>query len=64
MVEQFSWLLISDIHLRKTQDTWGQSVVLQDLVRSVRDRFANVAGPSFVIVSGDLAFSGVLRNIA
>ena len=58
MVEQFSWLLVSDFHLRKTQDTWAQSVVLQDLVRSAQDRFGNGNGPSFVIVSGDLAFSG------
>ena len=58
MVEEFSWLLVSDIHLRKTQDRWAQSVVLQDLVRSVKERFGNGSGPSFVIVSGDLAFSG------
>jgi hypothetical protein len=58
VVEQFSWLLVSDIHLRKTQDTWAQSVVLKDLVSSVTDRFGGGNGPAFVIVSGDLAFSG------
>jgi len=58
MVEQFSWLLISDIHLRKTVDTWAQSVVLEDLVRSVTERFGGDGGPSFLIVSGDLSFSG------
>jgi hypothetical protein len=58
VVEQFSWLLVSDIHLRQTHDTWSQSVVLRDLVRSVGERFKNGDGPSFVIVSGDLAFSG------
>lgn len=58
MVEQFSWLLVSDIHLRKTQDTWAQSVVLKDLVSSVTERFGGGDGPYFLIVSGDLAFSG------
>jgi predicted MPP superfamily phosphohydrolase len=58
VVERFSWLLVSDIHLRKTQDTWAQSVVLQDLVRSVKERYGDGNGPLFVIVSGDLAFSG------
>lgn len=58
MVEQFSWLLVSDIHLRKTQDTWAQSVVLKDLVNSVKERFGGGNGPNFLLVSGDLAFSG------
>ncbi len=58
MVEQFSWLLVSDIHLRKTQDTWAQSVVLKDLVSSVTERFGGGNGPHFLLVSGDLAFSG------
>ena len=58
MVERFSWLLVSDIHLRKTYDTWAQSVVLKDLVSSVTERFGGGNGPSFMIVSGDLAFSG------
>jgi hypothetical protein len=58
MVEQFSWILVSDIHLRNTQDTWAQSVVLKDLVSSVTERFGDGNGPSFMIVSGDLAFAG------
>jgi predicted phosphodiesterase len=59
--ERFGWLHISDLHLRADVDTWAQNVVLRDLVRDLQQRRERLK-PSFVIVSGDLAFSGQERE--
>lgn len=57
MIERFGWLHISDLHLKAEPDTWGQNVVLRELVEDVASRAQKVS-PEFIIVSGDLAFSG------
>jgi hypothetical protein len=62
VVDRFSWLLVSDIHLKATNDPWSQKVVLRDLVRSVEARLRDGNVPSFVIVSGDLAYSGIAEE--
>jgi hypothetical protein len=64
VVERFSWLLVSDFHLKQTHDTSAQSVVLRDLIRSVGDRVKNTEGPLFVIVSGDLVYNGAPEQTA
>lgn len=56
MFERFSWLLISDLHLRATTDQWSQNVALREMVRDIEEK--RDRRPRFVIVSGDLAFSG------
>jgi predicted phosphodiesterase len=57
-----SWLHISDIHLRP-RDAWSQDVVLtemcDDIARQRRERAAD-----FILVSGDLAFSGKAEEYA
>ena len=58
MIEQISWLHISDLHLKADIDTWSQNVVLREFLDDVGRRIAEGSKPEFVIVSGDLAFSG------
>jgi predicted phosphodiesterase len=51
-----TWLHISDLHLR-TGTAWEQDVVLRALCDDVAQR-ANVTTIDFVLVNGDIAFSG------
>jgi predicted MPP superfamily phosphohydrolase len=57
-MEPFCWLHISDLHLRANIDTWGQNVVLRDTVRDIKTQLAHFPTIEFIVVSGDLAFSG------
>ncbi len=51
-----TWLHISDIHLQPTQ-AWAQDVVLRAMCDDIASRHAALT-PDFVILSGDLAYSG------
>ena len=57
-VNEFSWLLISDLHLKSDYATWSQSVVLRDMVRDIKRRSEEHPTIQFIIVSGDLAYAG------
>jgi len=57
-MNKFSWLLISDLHLKSDYATWNQSVVLRDLVRDIQNRTDDHPTVKFIIVSGDLAHGG------
>jgi UDP-2,3-diacylglucosamine pyrophosphatase LpxH len=57
-MKAFSWLLISDLHLKDDRDPWSQNVALRDLVRDIEVRRTDFTNVQFIIVSGDLAFSG------
>ena len=50
------WLHISDIHMRP-RDAWSQDVVLRAMCEDVERQRADLA-IDFVLVSGDLAYSG------
>ena len=52
-----SWLQISDIHMRR-RDEWSQDVILCALTTSISDAAIENGGFDFVLVTGDLAFSG------
>lgn len=54
----FSWLLISDLHLKFNLETWSQKVVLREMVRDIEKRKDGFRNVQFIVVSGDLAFSG------
>lgn len=56
-MEQLRWLHISDLHLRSSGDTFSQSVAMAALVEDVKTRLAG-SPPAFVVVTGDVAFSG------
>ncbi|MFC1533649.1 metallophosphoesterase family protein [Thermodesulfobacteriota bacterium] len=63
MIERLSWLHISDLHLKAELDNWGQSVVLRELIKDVSSRIQDhEIKPQFIIVSGDLAYSGADRE--
>ena len=51
------WLHISDIHLR-SEKTWSQDVVLGAICKNVGEQRAAGNLLDFVIVTGDIAFSG------
>ena len=57
-MSNFSWLLISDLHLKSEHTTWSQNVVLRDMVRDIEQKQQGFANINFVIVSGDLAHGG------
>lgn len=57
-MQEFSWLLISDLHLKSSHNTWSQNVVLRDMVNDIASRLDHISNLSFIIVSGDLAHSG------
>ncbi|MDC0935217.1 metallophosphoesterase [Pirellulales bacterium] len=54
----FSWLLISDLHLKATRDTWDQNVVLREMVRDIERQVSSHPKIEFLVVSGDLAHAG------
>jgi predicted phosphodiesterase len=56
------WLHISDIHMRP-RDAWSQDVVLQALADDIQRRRRDNL-PDFILVSGDLAFSGKAEEYA
>jgi 3',5'-cyclic AMP phosphodiesterase CpdA len=55
-----TWLHLSDFHFRTDeQHVWNENIVLEALLDDVRGRMAEDGlYPDFVVVSGDLAFSG------
>lgn len=52
-----SWLHISDIHMR-VRDAWSQDVVLKSMCEHIRQQRAQGTAADFIMVTGDLAFSG------
>lgn len=56
-----SWLHISDIHMR-VRDEWSQDVVLSAMCEHIRHQRDRIASLDFILVTGDLAFSGNARE--
>ena len=52
-----SWLHISDFHLQEGQE-WSQDVVLREMCRHIEELRETDADVDFVLVTGDIAFSG------
>ena len=51
------WLHISDIHLRAGNE-WSQDVVLKAMCRNILEQREAGTGADFILVTGDIAFSG------
>jgi len=56
-VRAISWLQVSDIHMCH-RDAWSQDVVLKAMAVSIANDRAKGCAFDFVLVTGDLAFSG------
>ncbi|MXZ01839.1 hypothetical protein F4Y93_14795 [Candidatus Poribacteria bacterium] len=52
-----NWLHISDLHLR-VGSTWEQDVVLKEMCRHVEQQRNAISVLDFILVTGDIAFSG------
>ena len=51
------WLHVSDFHF-KVDTEWSQNVVLNSLLDEIRSRRENGVGTDFIVVTGDIAYSG------
>lgn len=56
-MRDITWLQISDIHMRP-RDEWSQDVVLRAMAKSIAQARDKGRALDFVLVTGDLAFSG------
>ena len=52
-----SWVHLSDFHLR-TDLVWSQDVVLDSLVKDLRERYSKEGSPDLLFITGDIAYSG------
>jgi hypothetical protein len=55
------WLHISDIHIQP-RDAWSQDIVLTAMCRDIDQRRRQGITPDFILVTGDLAFSGAANE--
>ena len=58
MLDKISWLHISDFHFRAGGDGFSQEVSCDALVRDIPLRLSDEFPLQFVVVTGDIAFSG------
>jgi predicted MPP superfamily phosphohydrolase len=62
-LREIVWLQVSDIHMR-LRDEWSQDVVLRAMADSIRQRRVRGLTLDFILVTGDLAFSGKKEEYA
>ena len=58
MIDKFSWLHVSDFHFRAGADTFSQDVSCDAVLRDVPTRLTAEFPLKFIVVTGDIAFSG------
>ena len=58
MLDKISWLHISDFHFRAGGDVFSQEVSCDALVRDIPLRLSDEFPLQFIVVTGDIAFSG------
>lgn len=58
MLDKFSWLHLSDFHFKAQGDVFGQDITTQAIVRDTSTRISKDYPLAFVLVTGDIAFSG------
>jgi predicted phosphodiesterase len=58
--DTITWLHLSDLHFNASRlQAWNQDIVLKKLLDDLREQIAESgAKPDFVLISGDIAFSG------
>ena len=62
MLDKISWLHISDFHFRATGDGFSQEVSCDALVRDILLRLSDEFPLQFIVVTGDIAFSGKMSE--
>ena len=58
MLDKISWLHISDFHFKAGGDNFGQKVSCDALMRDIPTRLSDEFPLQFIVVTGDIAFSG------
>ena len=58
MLDKISWLHLSDFHFRTTGDSFSQTVSCDELLGDIPSRLLDEYPLQFVLVTGDIAFSG------
>ena len=58
MLDKISWLHISDFHFQAGRDGFSQGVSCEALVRDIPSRLSEEFPLQFIVVTGDIAFSG------
>ncbi|MDE2684055.1 MAG: metallophosphoesterase [Chloroflexota bacterium] len=58
MLDKISWLHISDFHFRASGDGFSQEVSCDALIRDIPSRLSDEFPLQFIVVTGDIAFSG------
>ena len=63
MLDKISWLHLSDFHFRAGGDNFSQDVSCDALVRDIPSRLSDEFPLQFIVVTGDIAFSGQSERI-
>ena len=58
MLDKFSWLHLSDFHFRAEGDPFSQDVSAKKILSDIPSRLSDEYPLQFVVVTGDVAFSG------
>ena len=58
MIDKFSWLHLSDFHFRGGEDKFSQDVSCDAILRDIPGRLSSQYPLEFIVVTGDIAFSG------
>ena len=58
MLDKISWLHISDFHFKAGEDNFSQEVSCNALLRDIPSRLSDGFPLQFIVVTGDIAFSG------
>ena len=58
MLDRISWLHLSDFHFRAEDDSFSQDVSCDALVHDIPSRLTEDYPLQFIVVTGDIAFSG------
>ena len=58
MIDKFSWLHLSDFHFRGGEYKFSQNVSCDAILRDIPGRLSSEYPLEFIVVTGDIAFSG------
>ena len=62
MLDKISWLHLSDFHFRAGDDKFSQDVSCDALARDIPSRLSDEFPLQFIVVTGDIAFSGQISE--